>query len=411
MIQYKKLERVDNMRGVKTWNQSVVKKGNKSIVLDTIRESQPISRAHIANETGLNKGTVSSLVNELLAEQLVYESGPGESSGGRRPVLLHFNKIVGYSIGIDLGVNYMLGVLTDLEGNIVHEHIITFTDLSYTDIEQKLTNTIDLLIAAAPPSHYGIIGIGIGVPGIVDNDGNIIIAPNLGWHNIRLHDALETKYDIPIIVQNEANAGAYGEKRFGVGKDFDHIIYLSIAMGIGVGLILHGELYKGNDGFSGELGHMTINVNGDVCSCGSKGCWELFASEQALINSANEVLTLSNDSQAMSLEHLIELAEENDEHALRLFEEIGEYIGIGIKNIFNTFNPEQVIIGNRLRALEKWITNPIHKNLINQTLWPHQGKLQVDFSELSSHSTTLGIAAFTIEHFLEESLHQQHIQI
>src|SRR5690625_5246876 len=392
------------MKDVKTWNQSVVKKGNKTIVLETIIESFPISRAKIANRTGLNKGTVSSLVQELLDEKLIDESGPGESSGGRRPVMLLFNEVAGYSIGIDIGVNYLLGVLTDLQGNICNEHLVKFSNLSYEEIKSKLFDTIDLLTSSAPSSPYGIIGIGIGVPGIVSNDGKIVLAPNLGWVNIDLQSTLQKKYDVPIIIDNEANAGAYGEKRFGVGKEFSDIIYVSIGIGIGVGLILNGELYKGNNGFSGELGHMTIEVNGKNCRCGSKGCWELYASEQALLKRAERLGIQTSNNQEISLEDLLMLAEDGHKEAIHLFEEIGEYIGIGIKNIFNTFNPEQVIIGNRMASANKWLNESINKRLINQTLWPHQDDLQMNFSELSTHSTALGMAAFSVEFFLEGNL-------
>src|SRR5690625_3094808 len=122
----------------KTWNQHVVKRENKSLILETIKSQFPISRADIANLTGLNKGTVSSLVNDLIEEKLIYESGTGKSSGGRRPVMLLFNRLAGYSIGIDLGVNYLLGVLTDLEGNICYEERVKFNNLSFDELTEKL---------------------------------------------------------------------------------------------------------------------------------------------------------------------------------------------------------------------------------------------------------------------------------
>src|SRR5690625_3925342 len=271
-------------------------------------------------------------------------------------------------------------------------------------MKSKLFDTIDLLKSSAPPSPYGIIGIGIGVPGIVNNDGEIVLAPNLDWKNVDLKITLQEKYNLPVIIDNEANAGAYGEKRFGVGKNFHDIIYVSIGIGIVVGLILNGELYKGNNGFSGELGHMTIEVNGEKCRCGSKGCWELYASEQALLRRTKQLHIHGRENAEISLEYLLNLAEDGHKDAILLFEEIGEYIGIGIKNIFNTFNPEQVIIGNRIAVAEKWIKEPINKRLINQTLWPHQENLQLNFSELSTHSTALGIAAYSIENFLESDL-------
>lgn len=386
-----------------TWNHHVVKKGNKSLVLDKIKYNSPISRASVASQVGLNKGTVSSLVNDLLEEHLIYESGPGESSGGRRPVMLLFNEKAGYSIGIDLGVNYLLGVLTDLNGNIHTEKQITFKNLNYEEIEIKLFETIEYLLKSTPESPHGVIGIGVGVPGIVDKDDNILLAPNLNWRNINLKEVLEERYNIPIIIENEANAGAYGEKNFGAGKDFENVIYVSAGIGIGVGLILNDSLYKGSNGFSGELGHMTIQAGGAKCRCGNEGCWELYASEQALVRQA-EKLDIPSDMQ--DLEGLVTLAESGNDEIIALFEQTGDYLGIGINNIINIFNPQQVIIGNRLAYSEKWLKDSLNKRISNQALWFQQNDLQIDFSELSTRSTALGVAAFSIENFLSVSIQQ-----
>ncbi|WP_085524691.1 ROK family transcriptional regulator [Tuberibacillus sp. Marseille-P3662] len=391
-----------------TWNQYVVKKGNKSLVLETIKDRSPISRAETSNLTGLNKGTVSSLVNELLEEQLIYESGPGESSGGRRPVMLLFNQLAGYSIGIDLGVNYLFGILTDLQGNIHHEEKIKFNHLSYEGIQSNLFQMIDRLFNSAPPSAYGVVGIGIGVPGSVSNNGEVLLAPNLGWKNIDLQKVLEKKYNLPVVVANEANAGAYGEKKFGIGKDFNNIVYVSAGIGIGTGLILNGDLFKGNNGFSGELGHMTIEVGGAKCRCGNEGCWELYASEQALITNAEQTgIQPPHHAEEITLEHLLLLAEHDNKQTIQLFETIGDYLGVGINNIINIFNPDQVIIGNRIASCQQWLKEPLKQRITNQTMWFHQKDLQVDFAQLSTHSTALGVAAFSLENFLKVDLQQQ----
>ncbi|WP_342568197.1 ROK family protein [Psychrobacillus sp. FSL K6-4046] len=391
------------MNANQTWNHHVVKKGNKSLVLDKIKYNSPISRATVASQIGLNKGTVSSLVNDLLEEHLIYESGPGESSGGRRPVMLLFNEKAGYSIGIDIGVNYLLGVLTDLNGNIHTEKRIAFKNLSYEEIELRLFETIDFLLISTPDCPHGVVGIGVGVPGIVEKDGNILLAPNLNWRNINLKEVLEEKYNLPIIIENEANAGAYGEKHFGAGKDFENVIYVSAGIGIGVGLILNGSLYKGSNGFSGELGHMTIQAGDLLCRCGNEGCWELYASEQALMRHA-EKLDIPFDSQ--DLEGLVSLAQSGNEEVIQLFHQTGDYLGIGINNIINIFNPQQVIIGNRLAYSKKWLKDSLNKRITNQALWFQQNDLQIDFSELSTRSTALGVAAFSIENFLSVSIQQ-----
>ncbi|MCM3611597.1 ROK family protein [Planococcus sp. MERTA32b] len=393
----------------RTFNHHVVKEGNKSLVLNKIIDCSPISRASVASEVGLNKGTVSSLVNDLLEDHLIYESGPGVSSGGRRPVMLLFNDTAGHSIGIDIGVNYLLGILTDLSGNIVLKKEVTFKDLSYEEIEAKLFAVIDYLQASAPASPHGIIGIGVGVPGIVDNDGSILLAPNLNWKNLNLQAILEEKYSLPVIIENEANAGAYGEKKFGAGTECDNIVYVSAGIGIGVGLILNGELYKGSNGFSGELGHMTIQIDGETCRCGNKGCWELYASEQALITQAEPMGLPLADHEEFDLTNLQALAAAGNKDVIALFEQTGDYLGVGINNIINTFNPQQVIIGNRLASAKELLELPLNNRVAKQALWFQKNDLEIKFSELSTFSTALGVAAFSIENFLQVSIQQKNV--
>ncbi|TXC89870.1 ROK family protein [Metabacillus litoralis] len=376
-----------------TWNQQVVKKNNKALVLQLIIEKEPISRADIAQVSGLNKATVSSLVNELLEEELIFESGPGESSGGRRPVILHFNKASGYAVGIDIGVNYVLCVLTDLKGNIIIEKNQLVKETPYHAIIKIVQNMIHSLIDEMPSSKYGIVGIGIGVPGIVNKEGAVLLAPNLGWKNIMLKKDLEDLFQVPVIIENEANAGAFGEQQFGAGQDYQNIIYISAGIGIGVGIILNKELYQGKDGFSGEMGHMIIDVNGKLCNCGSKGCWEAYASENALLEMAGET--------SETLESLIKLAENQNKNAEELFEKIGQYLGFGINNVINTFNPDQVIIGNRLALAKNWIEQPVITTIKNHTLSHHQKELQLHFSKLGKYSTALGVSAFVVESFIK----------
>lgn len=382
-----------------TWNQQVVKKNNTSLVFRTITQQEPLSRADIAQDSGLNKATVSSLVNELLEKQLVYESGPGESSGGRRPVLLHYNQSAGYSIGIDIGVNYILGVVTDLKGNIINEQKLSMKDSAFEDVLNRVKKMVYTLMEPLPQSPYGVVGIGIGIPGIVDKQGSILLAPNLGWKNCEIKQQIEEEFNIPVIVENEANAGAYGEKQFGVGKSFNDIIYVSVGIGIGVGLILNNQLYQGVNGFSGELGHMVIQMDGAPCRCGSKGCWEVYASEHALIDNAK-------DLDEPTLESIIELAKNNDEKAIALFEEIGKCLGFGINNIINTFNPEQIIIGNRLAMAKQWIEQPLQDIVQSHALAFQQKNLQISFSQHSTHSAALGVSAFAFEQFLENELQE-----
>ena len=387
------------------WNQQVVKLNNKQIILQAIRDKAPISRADLSQMLGLTKGTISSLVSELIEENLCLESGPGESSGGRRPVMLLFNDRAGYTIGIDVGVNYILGILATLDGDIIRKEKQKTDNKDYQAAVAKMISMISDLRKSVPDSPYGVVGIGIGIPGIVNNEGDILLAPNLGWEHKKLREEIEKAFSIPVIIENEANAGAYAEKTLGAGQDCDNMVYVSAGIGIGAAFILNGQLFKGANGISGEMGHMSIQYDGLPCPCGNKGCWELYASEHALLMKAK---ALHPDQDDLSLEDLLNLGESALE-AKPLFDEVGTFLGIGITNIANTFNPEKIIIGNRLAMAKEFLTDSILSTVQERSLKNSQTDLQIKFSNLSVYSAALGAAAFGAEHFLAMDLHQKKV--
>lgn len=388
---------------IQTGNQTLVKQINKSIVLDMIKNKDPLSRADIAQLTKLNKGTVSSLVSELIDEHLVIEVGPGESSGGRRPVLLHFNQNAGYIIGIDIGVNYILCILTDLRGNIIEKSYKELQKTNYDYVLSKIYESVDNLLNLVPPSPYNLVGIGVGVPGIINHNGEVLFAPNLEWHNKNVKSDLEDYFNLPVHVENEANCGAYGEKLYGCNTEITDLIYISAGIGIGCGIIINGSLYRGADGFSGELGHMVIERNGQLCRCGNQGCWEMYASESSLIREAMKrgFIQEADASETDFLGQLIEDANNGHEETIKLFKKLGENIGIGINNIVNTFNPGKVIIGNRLSMAENWLIESMTDKISQQRLSFQQRDVQVVFSKLSTLSCSLGVSAFVVEDFLD----------
>ncbi|SFM23123.1 ROK family transcriptional regulator [Salibacterium qingdaonense] len=386
---------------MKTGDQELVKKINKSIVLQTIQASSPISRAQISKESGLNKATVSGLVSELMEEDFVLEIGTGLSSGGRKPVMLYFNQTAGYAIGIDLGVNYILAVLTDLQGQVVEKIEEPLEETFPGVVLPMLKNIINTLMETQPASSYGVVGIGVGVPGITDNNGSILFAPNLNWEQVNVKQDLEQYFELPVVIENEAKAGAHGENIHGAGRKSSDFVYISLGIGIGTGIIIDDKLYKGARGMSGEMGHISIDANGKKCRCGNKGCWELYSSESTLLEQAAKLPSM--EGKELSLNQLIQEAEAGNGEVLSLLSRIGEYVGIGLTNVVNTFNPEQIIIGNRLSKIQRWLENPIHHVLEQRLLPPFYEGLEVSFSQFGIESCALGSAAFSVEAFFSEN--------
>ncbi|WP_239617811.1 ROK family protein [Cohnella mopanensis] len=376
----------------KTGDQALIKRINTAIVLEYILRGSPLSRAQISEQSGLNKATVSSLVQDLIDGALVQEIGTGQSSGGRKPVLLEFVASSGYAVGIDLGVNYIRGVLTDLRGNVVAERTSALRLTEPNAAVDQLCGCIEHLMTEAPSSPYGIVGIGVGVPGLVDDNGTILFAPNLQWRDIPLQRLLTEKFSLPITIDNEANMGALGEQKYGVGRSINNLIYVSVGIGIGTGLILHKSLYKGASGFSGEMGHLSVEAHGKSCTCGNRGCWEMYASEQALLEQAAPL-------GFEDLESLLVAASSGRQDVLELFSNIGEYLGVGIANIVNVFNPDAVVIGNRMSQARPWLENALRQTVVQRALGFHLRKVQLLFAELGERSSMMGAAEMAIAGF------------
>ncbi|WP_052585987.1 transcriptional repressor XylR [Bacillus velezensis] len=376
-------------------DQAFVKKVNQKLLLNEILKNSPISRAKLSEMTGLNKSTVSSQVNTLMKENLVFEIGQGQSSGGRRPVMLVFNKKAGYSVGIDVGVDYVNGILTDLEGTIVldqHHHLECSSPEITKDI---LIEMIHHFIANMPQSPYGLIGIGICVPGLIDKNQKIVFAPNSNWRDIDLKSFVQKKFNVPVFIENEANAGAYGEKVFGAAKNHDNMIYASIGTGIGIGVIINNDLYRGVSGFSGEMGHMTIDFKGPKCSCGNRGCWELYASEKALLTS------LQTKEKKVSTQDIIDLAHLNDIETLHALQNFGFYLGIGLTNILNTFNPQAIILRNSIIESHPMVLHSIKSEVSSRVYSQLDNSYELLPSFLGKNAPALGMSSIMIDHFLD----------
>jgi glucokinase-like ROK family protein len=384
---------------VRTGNIGLVKKMNKHIVLNIIRENENISRAEIAKITGLNKATVSALVDELIEEHFVSESGIGVSTGGRRPLMLRFNEEAGSLIGIELGVNYIYAILTNLDATIIWEKTCFFSPIEKQEtIIEKIISIIDEAIHHAPNSPYGVMGIGIGVPGIVNKEeGLVVFAPNLHWDHVSLAAVLQKQWpDYPIIIENEAKLAALGEKWFGAGKDFTNLVYVSAGIGIGSGIIIHNQLYRGIDGIAGEVGHHVIDIHGIQCSCGNYGCWEMYASEKYIkrrLEQENKHSLLKD----FSIEKICLLAESGDRQMAQILEEVGRYLGIGLLNIIYAYNPEAVIIGNTIGKAGKWVLEPARDEVQKRLLVKDGNFPFIMQSQLLEKSCAIGAVASILE--------------
>ncbi|MGE5594088.1 MAG: ROK family protein [Betaproteobacteria bacterium] len=421
---------LDGKTGPTTGNQDLVKELNKAVILNIIWRHASISRAEIARVSGLTRGTVSSLVDELIRDSFVKEIGTGTSALGRKPIMLQLNAEAGVVVGVDLGVNYILIVLADLRAQVLaRKRLCISPEMGERRIIEKMLNGIAEILAGAPPTPRGLLGIGAGVPGLVEMEHGLLkFAPNLRWKNVPLKDLIQERFDAPVYVDNEANVGALGEKWFGAGQGIRHTVYLSVGVGLGAGVVLNGELYRGATGYAGELGHFTIHPDGPLCGCGNRGCWETFASELATLRRAREALErgeavilrelLGTDNRQagaddatgggaagdpaarLSVDLLLEACERGDAAAQEVLRETGRYLGIGIAGLVNAFNPEVVIVGNTIGRCGHWVLDEATKEMEARGLSQLITGVRVMPAKLGPDACAIGGVSLVLSDFL-----------
>lgn len=382
-----------------SWNQQIGKKLNKESILQQIFLQKTISRSEIIELTKLKKATVANLVNELLEEQLIIEAGKEQSTGGRRSNLLKLNEHAGYALSIDIGVNYLSGVITNLNGHIIFKVKEFIRDTTLETYFKKITMLIKLLEQHVPTSPYHIVGLAIAVPGLIDTNNIILKAPNLNWHHVDLLKKLQPYINYPAIISNEANAGAFAEYSYTYNQQHQNLLFVSIGYGIGVGIMMHGELFLGEQGLSGESGHMIIQMDGKICRCGRTGCWEAYASESAIIQLFESELSREN----LTIEDLMEMDPLNEKNST-LFAKMSEYIGIGLMNLIYTFNPSKIIIGNRMTLLQQQLEDNIKNYVNNKSAAFFKEDVAIEFSTLQDNAILIGAASLAINQFLLPNL-------
>ncbi len=323
---------------------------NQTVFLHLIRERQPISRADITKYTGLRAGTVSAIVNRLIKNNLVYEGTEGPSSGGRPPKNLYINAESFYVLALDIGVLDTAFAVSDFNGRILQQKSI-LTEGTPKSFLNRLADEIGKLIRDQY-SRTRFAAVGVSVPGLIDREtGTLEVSPNLEWQNVPIRKVLEERLRLPVYVENDANAAAFSELWYEPVSEANvrTLLFILVVEGLGTGLIINGELHVGSRLGLGGFGHMSIDPNGELCSCGRRGCWETFASERATVERFHRV-TAKQGLPLVGLPDLISLANKKDEMAMESLRITAEYLGEGISNLVHGIYPETVVIGGNITA-------------------------------------------------------------
>ena len=397
-----------------TADQALVRELNLSLVLRFIHNEAPVSRSQIAQATGLNKSTVSSLVEDLIKRQLVHETGINSVGTGRPATLLEINPCAGGIIGVELGVGFIATVLTDFTGNILWRQLIEVdpNDAQENTISKTLELT-DKAIDECEDHGLYLLGLGVSVPGTADaEEGILVFAPNLQWRNVPLRRIFCEHAELSVYVENDANAAAIAEHLFGVARNSDDFIFVVVSIGIGGGLFLNGNLYRGKNGFAGEIGHSPIVAEPyqNPCHCGNLGCWETYANQHSVIRRVQARLDNNHESiihnliveqgTPLTISIIKQAADQGDKDALEALAETGTALGLGFASLIDIFNPDKIILGGSLSVVGKYLLPSIKDTATEHSLSDISPKADILLSDFETDAILIGAISIVVDDIL-----------
>ena len=338
---------------------------NRRIVLNLIRSHHPISRADLARHSGLQRSTVSIIIEQLIKERWVTEGANGHTPRGRRPRFLHLNKARVGVIGVSIRPAMTSIALADLDAQFIAQESLP-TAATPEQFVRELVPRLRNLIAMRP--EITCEGIGVSLPGRVDlATQRLAFVPNLAWGDFDLKTPLEDALGLPVELENAANACALAEVWFGRHTEgVRNLIALTVSEGIGTGLILNHQLVRGSTGTAGEFGHTTIVEGGLQCGCGNRGCWEIYAYYSLSMSSARSSrFGVLAPGVGPSFEDILRLAEQRDPKAMAAIEEMARYLGAGIAQLVSGLAPDVIaVIGEVTRVW--YLVGPIIDDVLKQ---------------------------------------------
>jgi len=397
-----------------TANTQTLREINRSLVLSTIHSQGPVTRSDIARISHLSVPTVANVVRGLLKEEIVVETGSQEPSGGRPSALLEMNHKGLFLVGVELGETGITTLVTStkLEEKALRKRVLDDKENRPDSVISAIVTSVQSALLEASVPTEKVLGVGIGIPGLVESHRGIsIFAPNWGWHDIAVKEKIEAALGIVTYVDNGAKVMVLGEKWYGAGQGSDNVIALILGTGLGAGVIVDGRIFRGATESAGEWGHMVINIDGPRCSCGSRGCLEAYCGAPAIARRArdalmataeNSVLKGIGDVRQIRANDVIQAAKSGDFLALQVLKETGQYLGVGVANLVNLYNPEVVIIGGWVGTEAGEILLPAIKSVVHERAleFPLRST-KIVISQLADRAIVIGAATTVLDKFLQ----------
>jgi predicted NBD/HSP70 family sugar kinase len=384
-----------------------LRKGNRSRALWPVFLHGPLTRQEVGTRTGLSAATVSNLVAALAAEGVVMEVGLEDSNGGRPRGLLQVNPSYGYVIGVDVGETAFLVELFDfgLHLRARHTSVTDMTVLDPDDAVSRVVEGIESVIAESGVRADAILGVGVAVPGLVEHgEDAVVYGQSVGWHAVPLEAMLRSRTGLPILVDNGAKTLGQAERWFGAARSTDNAVIVLLGIGVGTCIISNGEVYRGATSSAGEWGHTTMVVGGRTCRCGAAGCLEAYVGAGAIAARFAQLRRRRVATSPGELEGRIAAiidASDRDRAAAQVLDETVIYLGAGIADLVNLFNPERVVVGGWLgQALSDKLLPRIREAAGRQALRLPFSQVEIVKADLGQDAVALGGATLPIARLL-----------
>jgi len=397
-------------RGYTKTDQSFLKNYNISKILSILRQYERLSRIELSGVSSLDKKTITNITKRLLEDKQIEVVEYRYEGMGRPKAMLGLRGDYCKCIGLDLGGTYISGVIIDFTGAVVCSHNVDiYSEMEPETLIKISYNIIENLLKKAKISVEDVNGIGISIPGFIDKEtGMAILSENIPkWSKVPLEKIFSKKYNKPVYIDNNSRLMAVAELWYGKGKDQKDFLVFDLGLGIGCGIVIDHNVYAGGSGKSGEVGHTIVEVDGPLCTCGRHGCIESLASGWALVMQVqeaikNDVPTMltemkSGKGGAASTEDIRLAAELGDKFSIELLEHAGEYIGIGIANAIDLFNPSLVIINGALIVGNEVLSSAIRKTVEEQTMPQIYSDTKIVESEIGVLASAIGAATLCLE--------------
>lgn len=389
-------------------NRDLMRAINRFTILHAIRNAETISRVDISRRTGLSQATVTGITAELIAEGLLREHQHVKSVGGRRPVPLALNPNGAYSVGIHLSVDHISVVLMDLQATIINSHTkqLNTDNLALEPVMETLIEAVQACLWESDFSKNQVSGMGVAIPGLVDSRAGFVhYIPNYQWKNIRLAELLEKRIGIPTYVENSANTLVIFEQWFGIGRGTDNFILVTTEHGIGMGVVVNGQIFRGFRGVAGEFGHTIVDENGPLCRCGECGCLEAICGNNAIIRDSTEAARQGEwqpmQIESISIEEILDAARQDNPALRNIYRRVGRTLGVGISNLQKLFDPEKIIISGKGVLAGELLFGPMRETLHKEISFACDARTRLFVQEWQPTNYARGAGALVLQEIYE----------